>query len=177
LWKSFHAQFNGILENLTRHRNLVDTEALSIEITEAKISRAQMQHSIDLKAKERQNTQLRDVINWLAVEDHVQDDTLDRFLRRREPGTCDWILANHRLASWLEDNGDEPILWLRGIPGAGKLSLSFLAEPGLISFYSKSHQVKPPYVLASYLFSKIGEKYPQRIISAAVLSTARARTA
>ena len=89
-----------------------------------------MQHSIDLKAKERQNTQLRDVINWLAVEDHVQDDTLDRFLRRREPGTCDWILANHRLASWLEDNGDEPILWLRGIPGAGKLSLSFLAEPG-----------------------------------------------
>lgn len=36
LWKSFQPRFHGILENMRKHRDLVDREAAAIDIVEAK---------------------------------------------------------------------------------------------------------------------------------------------
>ena len=124
LWKDFDRRFSGILESLARHRDLVDKEALSIDIVEARKWRLQTQEDIELRGNETRLTQLQHSTAWLAVEDVMQDDDLDKFSRRRQPGTCDWILKNPRIASWIADTNDYPILWLKGIPGAGEHCLS-----------------------------------------------------
>ena len=105
---------------------MVDKEALSIDIVEARQWREQAQENLELRGNERRLTQLHHSMAWLAVEDVIQEDDLDRLSRRRQPGTCEWIFSNSSINSWFADTKDVPILWLKGIPGAGiKLSISF----------------------------------------------------
>ncbi|KAL9116701.1 MAG: hypothetical protein Q9187_006774, partial [Circinaria calcarea] len=126
LWKDFGTRFNGILDSLARHRDLVDKEALSIEIAEARSWRIQAQQNLEHREKERQLSQLQNSIAWLAVEDRILEDDLHRLSQRRQPGTCDWVLGSSKLIAWVADDYEEPILWLRGIPGAGMASVRHL---------------------------------------------------
>lgn len=119
LWKDFDARFNSILESLARHTELVDKEALSISIVEARSWRRQADLDLQKRELDRQAVQFKDAVAWLAVESRTQEDDLDRLSRRRGPGTCDWILQVPRFTSWLSNANDEPVLWLKGIPGAG----------------------------------------------------------
>lgn len=120
LWKDFGTRFNGILDSLARHRDLVDKEAMSIEILDARSLRIQEQHRLEQREKDRRVSQLQDSIAWLAVEDRILEDDLYRLSQRRQPGTCDWVLGISKLISWVADDDEEPILWLKGIPGAGR---------------------------------------------------------
>ena len=120
LWKDFGARFLGVLENLERHRDLVDKEASCIAIIEAKKWRKFQQDDIDRRESERRDRQLQDCISWLEIHDRSQEDNLDRLLQRRQPGTCEWVLRSHLLRTWIENQTEEPVLWLKGTPGAGK---------------------------------------------------------
>src|SRR4051812_39013781 len=78
LWKDFATRFHGILESLVRHRELVDKEVSSVAIFEAKKWRTQHQQYVDRQEIERQEFVLQEAITWLAVEDRLQEDELDR---------------------------------------------------------------------------------------------------
>jgi len=119
LWKDFDSRFSGILESLSRHRDLVDREASSINIAEARSARIRAEEDIMRREKERQAYRLQDSISWLAVSDDNLEDELDRLLRRRQPGTCKWFIDNPQISSWISDCKRDPIIWLKGIPGAG----------------------------------------------------------
>jgi hypothetical protein len=108
------------LESLKRHSDLVDREASSIDIAEARFARSQAQEDIEKRGLERRERQLQASITWLGIEDRVQEDELYRFGQRRQENTCDWVLRNFRFTSWLGDNNENSILWLKGIPGAGQ---------------------------------------------------------
>ncbi|KAH7343012.1 hypothetical protein BKA65DRAFT_587311 [Rhexocercosporidium sp. MPI-PUGE-AT-0058] len=124
LWKDFGARFLGILENLERHRDLVDREASTIAIIEAKKWRAKQQDNLEQLEDERRDRQLQDCISWLAIDDRSQEDALEKLSDLRQEGTCDWILESSQLRTWVEDRNAEPVLWLKGIPGAGKSVLT-----------------------------------------------------
>ena len=98
----------------------MDKEALSISIVETRSWRKQAQLDLEKRDQERQASQFKDSVAWLAIESRIQEDDLDRLSRRRQPGTCEWILKVPKLASWISDDTAEPILWLKGIPGAGQ---------------------------------------------------------
>jgi hypothetical protein len=119
LWKDFAVRFHGILESLVRHREHVDKEASSIAILEVKRWRTQHQQYVEQQEIERQDFLLQEAITWVAVEDRLQEDELDRLSDLRQPGTCEWILRTPHLESWINSPGDNTILWLNGIPGAG----------------------------------------------------------
>lgn len=121
-WKDFGVRFLGILENLERHRDLVDKEASAIAIIEAKKWRAQQQDTIDRLESERSDRQLQDCISWLAIDDRSQEDTFERLSQRRQAGTCEWVLSSSQLRTWIENQNEEPVLWLQGIPGAGEFT-------------------------------------------------------
>lgn len=121
LWKDFEARFHGILARLVRHRDLVDKEASSIAIVEAQKWRIQHQLEVDQQERRRQDFLLQDSISWLEIQDRAQEDYLDKLSHRRQPGTCEWVLRNSHLASWMDNRDGEPLLWLKGIPGAGRL--------------------------------------------------------
>lgn len=126
LWKDFGVRFLGILEKLERHRDIVDKEASAIAIIEAKKWRVQQQDNIDRLESERRDRQLQDCISWLAIDDRSQEDALDKLTQRRQAGTCEWVLNSSNLRTWIENQNEEPVLWLKGIPGAGEFPLLFV---------------------------------------------------
>ncbi|KAH0560093.1 hypothetical protein GP486_003386 [Trichoglossum hirsutum] len=127
LWSGFDRRFKGILESLARHSELIDKEANSIDITEAKEWRSRLMENTAKKEQERSITQFRAVLSWLEVKDYEQrkqEDELDRQYNLHHDHSCDWILKNSKARSWMRLGTDELVLWLNGKPGAGKSVLS-----------------------------------------------------
>ncbi|KAK4183543.1 hypothetical protein QBC35DRAFT_456177 [Podospora australis] len=74
---------------------------------------------------EARRQQLARVRSWLSPEDMMADQENYQELRERYPGTGNWILRNNLVMSWLDPDANvNPILWLTGIPGAGKTILA-----------------------------------------------------
>jgi hypothetical protein len=124
LWKSFDSRFNSILEKLAKHKKLVKSEALTIDLVEARSWRLKIQEELEACDKRRSDTYIRDTVAWLNIPTEHQDDELDRLLSKRLDGTCEWILRHEKIAAWKNDAPAEPVLWVKGIPGAG---MSFTA--------------------------------------------------
>jgi hypothetical protein len=116
-------RFKSILESLAKHSDLVDREANSISIEEAKDWRTKTAQATATRERERQVAQLQTVMNWLKIEDSEQEDEFDRLLTGCYPGTCDWIIRNVTLKSWMKRGKDETVVWLTGKPGSGMRNL------------------------------------------------------
>jgi len=119
LWKSFDSRFNGILASLAKHKELLTKEAVTIDLVEAREWRAKAQEDLDVREKKRSDTYLHDTVAWLNIATESQDDELDRLLSKRLDGTCEWIFRNAKMKEWKDDAHGEPVLWVKGIPGAG----------------------------------------------------------
>jgi hypothetical protein len=134
LWKDFDSRFNNILERLTRHKNQVTNEAIAIDLVESRQWRAKVQEDLENKEKQRTKTHVHDTMAWLNVTAEDQDNILDQLLSKRLAGTCEWIFRSPKMGSWRDDAHGEPLLWVKGIPGAGIL----LIFQTLISFQTES---------------------------------------
>jgi hypothetical protein len=124
LWKDFNGRFSSIIESLTRHSDLVDKEATSIDIAEARVWRMRAQEELEDRERDKGLLQLNRSINWLRTEDSLQlpDDDLYRFSETRLKGTCKWILRDKIIVDWRKDDEHNPLVWLNGMPGAGKFA-------------------------------------------------------
>ncbi|KAI9791132.1 MAG: hypothetical protein M1816_004363 [Peltula sp. TS41687] len=121
-WARFDLRFKGILESLAKNCELVDREAASIGIVEAKAWRTKAMEEMAEKEKQSSIVQFQAVVSWLQVGDSVQEDELDQYLRRCHVGTCDWITRNSKISAWMRQGMEQKILWLKGKPGSGILS-------------------------------------------------------
>jgi len=108
-------------------------EAASLDIVEAKDSRARLQHDNERRQKEfiealernernERIARLQHSIEWLSVDDTVQETEYERMSHRRHDGTCEWINRLPDLMNWLKNDTKHPLLWLSGKPGAGMMS-------------------------------------------------------
>ena len=109
-----------ILENISRHRELLMREIQIIDIIEAKKARDVAQQQLDERERKKENTHVHDSIAWLKIADEGQLDVLDGLLSERQDGTCEWATHNQVFTSWRDAAHGEPVIWLNGIPGAGK---------------------------------------------------------
>lgn len=130
LWRDFQSRFEGIIEALKKQRDFVDTEALSIDILEAKEARIRIQQDIMYRQKQAtyvleqierntRNDQLRHSIQWLSVDEETQEDNLARHSQQRHDETCQWIMRDPKMIPWIQDDKKHPVMWLNGKPGAG----------------------------------------------------------
>ncbi len=115
---------------MRKHRDLIDQEASTISIVEAKIWRGRQLEQIrqwraerakDLDRAEyvRLTTQIREAVVWLgAAQD--QEDNLARLVRACDSSDGHWALREPMILSWLEQSRNSQFLWLHGKPGAGK---------------------------------------------------------
>ena len=125
-WGLFERRFKSILEKLSAHCEILDKEAAAIHFSEMKKMRDLRQRE-DEEFEERRHTQMfREVLGWLSAEEDSQEEHLHTLAEKRQLETCDWILKDNQMFSWIEDEMGDSILWMTGIPGAGKSILSSL---------------------------------------------------
>ncbi|KAL8824557.1 MAG: hypothetical protein Q9191_004972 [Dirinaria sp. TL-2023a] len=124
-WGLFERRFKSILQRLTSHCDLVDREAAATHFLEMKRQREKRQLEEESYERNRNAQLTREVFDWLSADEDVQEGYLHQLSDHRNPGTCDWILAESQMISWMDHDDKMPILWMTNIPGGGK---SFLCS-------------------------------------------------
>ena len=135
-WGLFERRFKSILQSLAVHCDLLDKEAAAAHFSEMKHFRDKRQLEEDAFEGQRQTQMAQDVFRWLSAAEDQQEEQLHRISDRRQPKTCDWILEDSRMRSWIEDDGGDAVLWITGIPGGGK---SFLCSLVIENLQSQQH--------------------------------------
>lgn len=130
-WGLFERRFKSIIQRLNSHCEILDKEAASIHFLEMKIFREKRQLEDDADEQHRQSEMARSVVLWLSASDGEQEDHLHKLSDDRVPGTCNWVLDDSQMCSWLEDEHAGSVLWMTGIPGAGKSFLCSLIVQNL----------------------------------------------
>lgn len=126
--------FQGILKNIARHQDLLIKEVFTIDVVAARQWRTKTEEELIRQEKKSRDYYLHDSIAWLKVADEQQDDELTRLCEKRQKGTCEWVFKNELFQVWKDDPHGDPILWVKGIPGAGekivyKVQMLILIKP------------------------------------------------
>ncbi|UPX12310.1 uncharacterized protein EKO05_0002864 [Ascochyta rabiei] len=144
MWKNFDTKFGGILKNLGRHKDFVENcaqlaqyelyQSNLVDMRTASSNRFQQyqQNVVEMNIKldelvaEQQLEKMKALVEWLAVGQQAQEDH-DEYqkIRSRYKSTVHWILSNEHIKHWAEANiPAKPVMWMNGIPGAGKTILA-----------------------------------------------------
>lgn len=124
LWKGFQFRFRGILKKLEQHKKLLMQQVKVIDVVEAREWRTKNEEEVERQERLTRKDWVHDSISWLKVSGELRDDELERLSEKRQEGTCEWVFKNPLFQTWKNDAHGEPILWVMGIPGAGKTILS-----------------------------------------------------
>lgn len=95
-----------------------------------------------------------EILNWLTLQSIDYGPQHSDFLKRREPGTCQWLLDSVEYQDWLK--GDKQTLFCPGIPGAGKTILTSVVVHDLTVRFSKDQGVGIAYIYCN--FQRQGEQ-------------------
>jgi hypothetical protein len=134
-WNTFKTRFSGILENLRRHRRLIESQANVVQFEQlfqelqrgTKISEAEFERL----REEEKLWRLNFVKSWLSPANTNADQRICASKWRKYPMTGRWILDDSLMKAWLDyDTCVMNLLWINGIPGAGSSAslLHFLTE-------------------------------------------------
>ncbi|KAH6983392.1 hypothetical protein BKA56DRAFT_583622 [Ilyonectria sp. MPI-CAGE-AT-0026] len=132
-WGRFQRRFDGIIDDLKAHENLVDKTASVVGLDEARKMREDLvalrQESLDKVTKEeaeRTAAQYVAIVGWLKMDDAEQVRIFDSVLEepQKYSGTCDWIYGQSQMSAWMRCTQESPFLVLHGHPGTGKSVLA-----------------------------------------------------
>lgn len=150
MWKDYDVTFKAILNDIKQHSDLLhqmahalhmsqsqkdsvalgdfysryknDTHELRAQIDELKMKQDQIWQAIENAEMERKLGRRREVINWIAAASMSSHHKIFCKARQCCPGSGDWILKSEQLKDWKDsDIPHNSVLWLHGIPGAGKV--------------------------------------------------------
>ena len=124
-WGLFESRFKSIISRLASHCELLDKEAASMHFLEMKAMRDR--HLLEDAAAERyrRDQMAQDVFTWLSAAEDAQEEYLHHLSDQRVLGTCDFILEESQISSWVDDESGPEIIWITAKPGGGK---SFLCS-------------------------------------------------
>ncbi|KAL6400957.1 putative NACHT domain-containing protein [Ilyonectria robusta] len=132
-WGRFQRRFDGIIDDLKAHENLVDKTASVVGLDEARKMREDLvalrQESLDKVTKEEEErtaAQYVAIVGWLKMDDTEQVRIFDSVLEepQKYSGTCDWIYGQSQMSAWMRCTQESPFLVLHGHPGTGKSVLA-----------------------------------------------------
>ncbi|PSN61329.1 hypothetical protein BS50DRAFT_534675 [Corynespora cassiicola Philippines] len=140
MWSGFESRFGAILGNLAYHSELVDKEAVSIDISDAMTRSRLDEERWEKQEREWTAQKVRTVLAWLSTDDTPPEDIIEKHTRECLPDSCDWFLNHPKTKSWLRDGAPHALLWLYGKPGAGKSTICssvvrHAADDGVNIFY------------------------------------------
>ena len=134
-WKTFNTKFRCILSNLSRHKNLIESQASLAEFEQSQLARLAAQNSFEQIAKGEKSRRLMAVIEKIHPPNSLNDHEQAVEIRQEHPDTGRWILEVGQLKRWMDPLAtDVLILWVNGIPGAGMLKHYASNYAGLYSY-------------------------------------------
>lgn len=119
-WGLFERNFRKIVERLSLHCDLLDKEAAAAHYLEMRKLKDKHQAEEDAFEIKTCNEMTRDVLQWLSAGEDRQEERLDRISDVCQSEACDWVLEDPQVRLWIQDDCGDAILWMTGIPGAGK---------------------------------------------------------
>ncbi|KAJ5426653.1 hypothetical protein N7465_001723 [Penicillium sp. CMV-2018d] len=128
-WKTQQSRFSNIISGMARHRALIESQAGLSEIADSQESRRLVDDRHNAEVQYESLRRSRTVFNWLRAPDVDGNQYNLTQTRADNPGTGRWLLDNQAFKDWFDPNYPKipPLLWLNGIPGAGKTVLASLA--------------------------------------------------
>ncbi|KAH6689939.1 hypothetical protein BKA61DRAFT_585139 [Leptodontidium sp. MPI-SDFR-AT-0119] len=123
-WKFFEPRFHGILSNITYNRQILNNETGKVDSASVIQWRSKNKDELDMREKKMFDRNLYDSISWLKAEQRPFGDEIEMLSYQRLQRTCEWVLANEMFQRWRENPESDPVLWIKGIIGAGKTVLS-----------------------------------------------------
>ena len=112
---------------------ILDTEQATLsEIEESR--KAMELHNAKSKSVSdaENNRRQRDIQGWLRAPNMENEHNHHRDIRKEFPGSGKWIMEKEEFVEWFDLNCPTvpPLLWLNGIPGAGKPGSKHLGYKG-----------------------------------------------
>ncbi|KAF2807330.1 putative zinc finger protein [Mytilinidion resinicola] len=150
-WKTYKSRFSGIISNMSRHRSLIENQATLSQIEDFRESRLIENDRFEAEIKNEELRRSHSVYNWLRATSIDTDQYHLSKIRADYPGTGRWLLVNPTFKKWFDPQYATipPLLWLNGIPGAGKSVLASLvveetqklaSKPVTLFFYCKHNK-------------------------------------
>ena len=124
--------FDDVFRNLERSKQLLLTSADIAHFREAQEARLRFQDYIKEERNRARIERKFRVRSWLKPHLHVTQHHDLRKVREQYPKTTKWIFQELAWKDWLCRSGDTTrVLWLSGIPGAGKLAVGIACRRGI----------------------------------------------
>ncbi|KAF7532343.1 hypothetical protein G7054_g8019 [Neopestalotiopsis clavispora] len=145
-WVTCKSRFTNIFRDIARRGSLIESHATPAEIEEARESIQESRQAEINEFDEQNERRFGDVRKWLGQANAEVDQSTYVQVRAEYPGTGQWLLDNQSFKEWFHPRYATipPLLWLNGIPGAGKTMLASLVV-------QKASELKPaPTVLYFY---------------------------
>ncbi|RYP01740.1 hypothetical protein DL764_006102 [Monosporascus ibericus] len=139
LWPKKKQQIDSVINRIARHATMLRNEVRLEHIQEEHHARArEMEHFENLERSTRR-TEYRVLETSMAPT--FYDKKLNYLRGRLCGGTGSWLLNDSHMRKWLNATEDSPnIIWLRGIPGAGKTFLAACVVDDIRSSSSSCNQ-------------------------------------
>ncbi|CAI7574998.1 unnamed protein product [Penicillium glandicola] len=135
-WSTYKTKFGPIVDSLKRHKQLFGDRVTFTQLEAIRLIGLRTSEDLQKQKKSEEMSQLREVQCWLNGADVVTDqDTLAR-ARSGNPQAGAWLLRHDHFYSWKERNTNH-ILWVNGIPGAGKTVLASIIIEDCLKMQSK----------------------------------------
>ncbi|KAH6626209.1 hypothetical protein B0J18DRAFT_443769 [Chaetomium sp. MPI-SDFR-AT-0129] len=160
VWPKQRAKIDVVVGNIERHTSLMRSEVTMQRISEEHEFRAKSLAHFD-KETDFQELQRFQTLKT-RVSPRIYDDRLEWLLDRSAKASAQWLVTDNMFQGWLDvSNPAMRLLWLQGIPGAGKTFLSAVAvdeakkrHRTLFVFVSHIHQssTTTKSILQSLLF-------------------------
>ncbi|KAF2800244.1 hypothetical protein K505DRAFT_229183, partial [Melanomma pulvis-pyrius CBS 109.77] len=124
-WRSFSSSIEHLTKSLQRHKSLLEDQASIIHFEEFQDLHLRAKREFEAQRSAELDRRRLNIQQWLCAHDIEarQEDAA----KSRYNGTGNWLIQDSRFTKWFNfDYCAESLLWLSGIPGAGKTVLSSL---------------------------------------------------
>lgn len=120
-WPRYKTKFGPIIDNLKRHKQLVEGRITFTQLEAAVSNGAKALRELETQRENNENIQHRAVKCWLNSADvHVDQENVSA-VRHTNKKAGQWLLRNDVFQAWQSSSNQNALLWLCGIPGAGMI--------------------------------------------------------
>ncbi|KAI0022836.1 hypothetical protein F4780DRAFT_769516 [Xylariomycetidae sp. FL0641] len=148
-WKTYESRFKPLIENIHAHGDLIQRQATLSEIESIRKDSEMKATQLQLIQEEQVARRTREIHFWLRPPTVENDHRHNCILREKYQNTGRWFLETSEFKEWVDPKYPTipPLLWVNGVPGAGKTVLASLVieeirqlapVPVVLFFYCRS---------------------------------------